>query len=125
MSKWIGFFICQLTIYFYDLVISRFVSNVLLGIACIVALYLVKVFLYHLWISRFCTLENGEITVSFFKRWLGFFIASISSEISVIVSQSENVLIMYATLIFGCIAYYIWVSCVATEVALENMRLEK
>lgn len=125
MSKWIGFFICQLTIYFYDLVISRFVSSVLLCIACIMVLYLVKVFLYHLWISRFCTLENGKIMVSFFKRWLGFFIASISSEISVIVSQSENVLIMYATLIFGCIAYYIWVSCVATEVALENMRLEK
>lgn len=123
MNRWIGFLICQFTIYFNNLVVLQIDSR-LLSIICAFSLLLFKYILYNFWINRFCTLKNGKMGISFLKRWLGYLIASVSTNMSVSAQEHISNLSMYVTLILGCIVYYVWVSYISTEVALENLKLD-
>lgn len=123
MNKWTGFLICQFTIYFNNLVVFQ-INGRLLSFICAIAVLFFKYILYNFWINRFCTLKNGKMRISFLKRWLGFFIASVSTNMSVSAQKYIDNKSMYVTLILGCIVYYIWVSYISTEVALENLKLD-
>lgn len=123
MNKWTGFLICQFTIYFNNLVVFQ-IKQPIVEFICAIATLFFKYILYNFWINRFCTLKNGKMRISFLKRWLGFFIASVSTYISVGAHEHISNISMYVTLIFGCIVYYIWVSYISTEVALENLKLD-